>query len=35
MTAYLLDANVILRFLTQDHLEKSKAASALFEQAKA
>lgn len=35
MTTYLLDANVILRFLTQDHPESSKAAKALFERAKA
>lgn len=35
MSAYLLDANVILRFLTQDHPQFSKAATALFEQAAA
>ena len=34
MSAYLLDANILLRFLTQDHPEHSKAATALFEKAK-
>ncbi len=34
MSAYLLDANVVLRFLTQDHPARSKAATALFEKAK-
>ncbi len=34
MSTYLLDANVVLRFLTQDHPVRSKAASALFEKAK-
>ena len=33
MNTYLLDANVVLRFLTQDHPAKSRAASALFEKA--
>ena len=35
MSTYLLDANVLLRFLTQDHPTHSRAATALFEQAKA
>ena len=30
MSTYLLDANVVLRFLTQDHPVKAKAATALF-----
>jgi predicted nucleic acid-binding protein len=34
MNTYLLDANVVLRFLTQDHPAKSRAAAALFEKAK-
>jgi predicted nucleic-acid-binding protein len=33
MSIYLLDANVLLRFLTQDHPVHSQAATALFEQA--
>jgi predicted nucleic acid-binding protein len=34
MKKFLLDANVILRFLTQDHPAKARAATALFGQAK-
>jgi predicted nucleic acid-binding protein len=34
MSAYVLDANVLLRFLTQDHPVHSKAATTLFERAK-
>lgn len=34
MNKYLLDANVVLRFFTQDHPEKAKEATALFEKAK-
>lgn len=34
MTTYLLDANVVLRFLTQDHPAQAKAATGLFERAK-
>ena len=34
MSTYTLDANVGLRFLTQDHPARSKAATALFEKAK-
>ena len=34
MKTYLLDANVVLRFLTQDHSVQSKAATFLFEKAK-
>lgn len=34
MKAYHLDANVVLRFLTQDHPVHSKAATKLFEKAK-
>ncbi len=34
MSTYLLDANVVLRFLTQDHPARAKAATALFAKAK-
>ena len=34
MKTYLLDANVVLWFLTQDNPVQSKAATALFEKAK-
>ena len=34
MKTYLLDADVVLRFLTQDNPVQSKAATALFEKAK-
>ena len=34
MKTYHLDANVVLRFLTQDHPVHSKAATRLFEKAK-
>lgn len=34
MSTFLLDANVVLRFLTQDHPGRSRAATALFEKAR-
>ena len=34
MSAYLLDANVVLRFLTKDNLPMWRGAHALFEKAK-